>query len=312
MTTNANQADRFSAAHLACLSAFQARTPQRLRERIGDSAGFRLAFDLVARATALRHPEPQLVDRFRQEFGMAPEMLGETDLAHSLLLAASLHATTAIPTLPVSDPVKQLFLDEMFFYADPPAKWREMFRFSEVRFQEMGRIATLQRFPAGQYHWEMAAFPRSWLPRIAQPWAAVTRAFLPMRGFGPLFELHLNDRRKNRVMLLESETALSCYRAARSLALQPDVRGIMTTSWFYCRSTGAVTPHLAWLRRFFVEAGAVAFDLGDASADAGFLIGSADRRRRYDEGSYRPKFTCLLWPRTRVLDWAARHPELAH
>ena len=302
-------AGRFAGATAACRAAFTGLPPQ-LQEKLAGSAGNHRAWELLGRATALRHPEPQLVEDFRRELGGASASLDETDLAHALLLAASLQALSRVPSLPVSDAVKELFVEEFLFYAAPPAAWRARFRFSDVRFQEMGRIATLQRFPAGQYHWELAAFPRSWLPRVAQRWAAVTRAFLPMKGFGPLFELHLNDRRKNRVMLLEKETALSCYRAARSLELQPAVKGIMTSSWFYCVSTGVVTPHLAWLRRFFLEAGAVALDLGEAPADAGFLVGSPDRRRLYEEGKYRPQLTCMLWPRRSVLQWAELHAEL--
>lgn len=307
MTSPEDWAARFRAPEQACRAALEAEPLRRVRERLNGPGGLRRAFDLLARATALRHPQPQLVDEFRAEIGAAP--LPETDLAHALLLAASLHTIPRVPELPVGDLVKALFLDEFAFYAAPPADWRARFRFSDVRFQEMGRIATLQRFPAGQYHWEMAAFPRSWLPKVARRWDVWTRAFLPMRGFGPLFELHLNDRRRNRIVLLETETNLSCYRAAQSLEVQPGVKGIMTMSWLYCESTAAATPHLAWMRRLFLEAGAVIVDLGDAPPDSGFLIGSAERRKLYEQGSYRPQTSCVLWPRARVLRWARRHPE---
>lgn len=256
----------------------------------------------------MRHPQLELADQFQAELGVSPP-LDETDLAHGLLLAASLHAIPQVPRLRVGDAIKALFLEEFGFYAAPPEPWRARFRFSDVRFQEMGRIATLQRFPAGQYHWEMAAFPRSWLPKVARQWGVWTRAFLPMRGFGPLFELHLNDRRKNRIVLLESESNLSCYRAAQSLELQPGVKGIMTMSWLYCESTAAATPHLAWMRRLFLDAGAAIVDLGEAPADSGFLVGSAERRKLYEQGTYRPQTSCVLWPRRRVLEWARQHPE---
>lgn len=272
---------------------------EALEPRFSGPIGPRRAFDLLARATALRQPEWKI----REEFS-SPEG------ARALLVAASLHAITLVPSLPVSDSVKELFADEFFFYAAPPEVWRDKFRFSEVRFQEMARIATLRRFPAGQYHWEMAAFPRSWVPRIEQRWAAFRDAFLPMRGFGPLFELHINDRRKNRVMLAESEHKLSCYRAARSLELQPRVKGMMTASWLYDESTGSVTPHLAWIRRMFLDSGAAILDLGDAPPDSGFLVGSAERRKLFEEGRYRPKMSCVLWPRAQVLRWAAKNPLL--
>jgi hypothetical protein len=307
LTSPEEWTERFRASAQACLAALEAGSLRRVREKLSGADGLRRAFDLLGRATALRHPQPALLDAFRAELGSpAPP---EPDLAHALLLAASLHAIPQVPVLPVGDLVKKLFLDEFGFYAAPPDEWRARCRFSDVRFQEMGRIATLQRFPAGQYHWEMAAFPRSWLPKVARQWRAWTRAFVPMRGFGPLFELHLNDRRKNRILLLESETNLSCYRAAQSLELQPGVKGIMTMSWLYCASTAAATPHLAWMRRLFLDAGAAIVDLGEAPPDSGFLVGSAERRKLYEQGRYRPRTSCVLWPRARVLEWAKQHPE---
>ncbi len=298
MTLPADATEKLSSARYACEAALQ--TGQFFRKLEGPD-GLRRAFDLLAAMTSSRHPERKIPAEFAD--------IPEPDLAYGLLLAASLHTIAQLAALPVSSAVKDLFLDEFLFYAAPPAAWRKRFLFSDVRFQEMGRIATLQRFPAGQYHWELAAFPRSWLPKVAQKWSAVRGALLPMRGFGPLFELHVNERRKNRLVLLENETSLSCYRAARSLELQPGIKGIMTASWLYCESTGVVTPHLAWMRRLFVDAGATIVDLGDAPADSGFLIGSAERRKLYEEGRYRPKLSCVLWPRERVLRWAGEHPE---
>jgi hypothetical protein len=303
-------AEKLSSVTVACQSALVAMTPPAVLEKLRNPAGSQRAFDILARATALRNPETQLLDQFQAEAAIPMDDAAEIAMAQSLLLAAALHTIPQIPTLPVSDSVKQLFAEEFLFYAAPPEQWRSRLRFSEVRFREMGRIATLQRFPAGQYHWELAAFPRSWLPGIAGQWSAALPAFLRMRGFGPLFELHLNDRRKNRVMLLESEAGLSCYKAAQSLALQPGTKGIMTVSWLYCRSTATVTPHLAWMRRFFEQAGATIVDVRDAPSDAGFLVGSAERRKLYEEGSYRPKESCVLWPRQQVLQWMKQHPEL--
>ncbi|HEV2444310.1 MAG TPA: hypothetical protein VGS58_00250 [Candidatus Sulfopaludibacter sp.] len=295
------QPARLTEARRACEEAFQTEAMRDLLSDFAGPQGRRRAFDLLGRAAALRHAEPEVLAQWAA--------IPEPGRAQGLLLAASLHAIEQMPGLPVSDTVKDLFADEFLFYAAPPPQWRERFRLADVRFQEMARIATLQRFPAGQYHWEIAAFPRSWLPRVEQKWTAMRQAFLPMRGFGPVFELHVNDRRKNRVMMSEYETNLSCYRAARSLALQPRMKAIMTASWLYGESTGAVTPHLAWMRRLFREAGAAIVDLGEAPADSGFLIGSAERRKLYEEGRYRPKMSCVLWPRERVLRWAAEHPE---
>ena len=42
-------------------------------------------------------------------------------------------------------------------------------------------------------------------------------------------------------------------RLAETLELQPGLLGLVTASWLYCRTTGDVTPRLAWLRRAKTE-----------------------------------------------------------
>lgn len=130
-----------------------------------------------------------------------------------------------------------------------------------------------------------------------------------MGGFGPVAELHLNERRKNRMILLEKEANLSYFRVARSLEKQPQIRAVMMMSWLFCRSTAVVTPRLEWLRRTLEAGGALLTDLGPADRDAGFLTGSQERRQMYEEGTYRPQSTCVLWPRKQLIAWAKQHPE---
>ncbi len=227
----------------------------------------------------------------------------------ALLLLASLHAAERVPGLPVSDTVKKLFASEFRFFADPPPVWAANFQAGDVRYREMARIATLRRFPAGQFHWEVSAFPRSWVAQARRPLQLLAHVAGRMRGFGPLFEMHLNARRKNRLVLLESEANLSYYRLARSIEKQPEVRGAFTASWLFCESTARVTPRMEWLRRIPLQGGAMIADLGPAPADSGFLTGSDERRRLYEEGAYRPRVSCVLWPRTALIEWANRHPE---
>jgi hypothetical protein len=87
------------------------------------------------------------------------------------------------------------------------------------------------------------------------------------------------------------------------------MRGFMMASWFFCGSTAKVSPRLAWLRTIPEAGGAELFDLGPAPQASGFLIGSEERRKLYEEGAYRPRMTCVLWPREQVLAWAEGRPE---
>jgi hypothetical protein len=227
----------------------------------------------------------------------------------ALLLLASQYAIPRVPALPVTSLIKRLFAEEFQFFANPSPVWAPQMRSDNVRYLEMARVATLRRFPAGQFQWETGAFPRSWLKQAEQPWKVLAYVLGKMRGFGPLLELHVNERRKNRLILLEKEANISYYRVARCLDQQPAVKGIVLTSWLFCESTARITPRLAWLRETPLSAGAMIAELGPAPEDSGFLKGSDERRSLYEQGVYRPKDTCVLWPRKLLLEWAGRHPE---
>jgi len=227
-----------------------------------------------------------------------------------LLLQAAFVGMKQLPDIPVFAEVKNAWAEEVLFFAQAATSWLPAFALSHVRFREMARIVTWRRFPAGQFHWEVSGLPRStfWkipagdVPRVAWYWLA------SLRGFAPLWETHINDRRRNRLTLTEPEGLKSYYRMARSLEMQKDVKGLVTFGWLYCSSTGQVTPRLAWLREFFLHHGGVITSTGFAPGNAGFLVGSEERRRLYEEGRYRPAMTCVLWSRDAILRWASQFP----
>ena len=213
------------------------------------------------------------------------------------------------PALPVAERVKELFADEFVFWANPTPAWIPKFRFDDVRFREMARLATLRRFPAGQFHWEITGLPRSWVFQSPQTLKLLWHVLGRMGGLSPLFEFHLNPRRKGGVMLLEKQANISYFRTAKSIEKQPAIKGLMLASWLYSESTAEVSPHLAWLRTVPQSGGALAVDLGPAPEDSGFLVGGGDRRKKYQEGTYRPRIGCVLWARQDLIAWAKQHPE---
>jgi len=262
------------------------------------------AFQLLSRVTATETPE-----ELRRLCDANPLTKESNAVERALLLLACQHAAAQVPALPVSDRVKQLFADEFDFYANPSPAWIPHFRHDDLRYREMARIATLRRFPAGQFHWEITGLPKSWLLQTPRVLTLLSHVVGRMGGFAPLFEFHINSRRKNRLVLLEKEGNISYYRTAQALALQPHVKGLMLASWLYCESTAKVSPHLAWLRSVPQSGGALAVDLGPVHEDAGFLTGSEERRLLYQQGTYRPCMGCVLWARQDLIAWAARHPE---
>ena len=238
--------------------------------------------------------------------------VGDGAFERFLIVSAACDAIDGLAALPVDERVKDLFCQNFEAYAANPGKLPEPFDLSRASFITMGRIATLSRFPAGQLDWEVSGIPRSWLlkvklrdlPRLVQA------VLLELRGFQPAYFIHLNPNRRNQGNLLERESLRSYHRMARSMERQPEIKGLVAASWLHSPDTFAVSPHLAWLNTVFLENGASVLRLGPADPAAGVLHRSPERQQAYDAGTFTPTEGLVVWPRTAMLAWAARHPEL--
>lgn len=272
-----------------------AHVPPALREPAG-------CFAALASLTGV----PESVDSLRHS---SSEVMEAHSFERWLLLQAALHAIPQLDTLRLPDGVKAFWRDDVLFFARPPQIWLEVFSLDHVRFHEMARIVTFRRFPAGQFHWEISGVPRSFLLRTAPGDLPRSLNFLlrSVRHLRPYAETHVNDRRKNRLTLTQSEGTRSYYLLAQTLRLQPELQGLFTAGWMYCRTTRTVSPRLSWMRDFLVENGALLASMGPAPPDSGFLVGSEERRKLYEQGRYRPQMTYVIWPRTAILQWARRY-----
>jgi hypothetical protein len=233
-------------------------------------------------------------------------------LERVLLLRAWLANVPRIDDLPIVDAVKRLMAEEVRMVAARPATERR-FDFRRNLFVSLSKLATLRRFPAGQLHWEVSGFPRSWLPKV-HPRALPKLAYylaIEMRGVAPTFVIHLNANRKDRAALLERESSRSFFRIAQSAALQPAIKGLVASSWLHSPDTMRVSPHLTALNRVFLENGAIVTTMGPADLESGVFTRSPERRRLYERGEFTPTTGLVVWPRRHMLVWAAAHPELA-
>jgi hypothetical protein len=230
-----------------------------------------------------------------------------------MLLHAVMRNRNRITALRMCDGVMRHFADELRFLADPPEGDHTLLLAPSSHFVATAKVVTLRRFPAGQVHFEVAGIPLSWLVRLG-PWRLTKALTFLARHVGalrPFFSHHLTARRKNRFFLLESEQNRSYYRIAQSLALYPDVKGLVTESWLHSPDTFRVSPHLSWLNKTFQEHGGLILILGKASESSGVFTASIERKRLYDEGRFQPTTAMALWPRRAMLDWANNHPEFA-
>lgn len=230
-----------------------------------------------------------------------------------LLLRAALRYLPRLPQLQVHESVKLLWCKEVQFIAGPPADSLWKFTLGAGPFHAMCRIIAGHKFPAGHHFFEVSAFPRSWLPRIGlRDLPRTLRFFLRQtKGFGPLFETHLNSTMHTITLLIEREFRASFYRMACSLKNRPEVRGIMANSWLHSPETHRVSPHLRFMNKPFEEAGGTIIECGPAAENDGFLAGSEERERLYRSGLYRPTFTSALCSRDQALRWAAEQTRIA-
>jgi hypothetical protein len=252
--------------------------------------------------------------RVRNEILAVRSTVGSSDgsLERVLLLRGALDALPRVSRLPVSDDVKRLFCEAFEYVAAPPPGAK--FEAARASFVALCKLVTLRRFPAGQFHWEISGVPRSWLLKVTGRerlrllfWLAAR-----LKGRAPVMFIHLNAHRRNRFLLTEREADRSYFRMARSLALQPGVKGLVASSWLNSPDTFAISPHLSWMNRTFLENGALVVAMGPADPGSGVLARSPERKAAYDAGTFRPTVGLVIWPRDAMLAWAASHPELGN
>lgn len=228
-----------------------------------------------------------------------------------LLVRAALQVIDAIPDLPVSRAVVEGFYQAFTCFAAPSERLLPSFEAGEYPFVAFAKIATLRRFPAGQFEWEVSGLPRSLYLRVGP--LALPRllywVLLKLGGRAPLFIPHFSIFRKHWLVMRESQVNRSYYQMAEAMKRQPSIRGMLAQSWFYSPDIYEVSPHLSWLRREVAENGGYTTTVGRARIDGGFLEHGTKRRELYETQQFRPADGLVIWPRDAMLRWAAVHPE---
>ncbi len=261
---------------------------------------------LVTESAQSREPIKALKASLQQS-GLNTE---NNSLERLLLVHSALLSLDELSARPVCISVKKSICDEFQFFACPDDDKRSKFQADKSSFVAMCKIATLRRFPAGLFDWEVSGIPRSWVLRV-DPWDFPKVAYfiaVKLGGFSPTFFSHLSGRRKNK-SLSEEEANKSYYRMAQSLEIQPEVKGFAACSWFRSPDTHRVSPHLAWLSKVIVESGGLVTTAGPEDPDCGVFHRSSTRKRLYEAGEFKPTKGLVIWPREAMLKWAVAHPE---
>ncbi|MGH9632979.1 MAG: hypothetical protein ACRD7E_32145 [Bryobacteraceae bacterium] len=284
-----------------------------------ESAELKRAARELERAGTARNSWLSLVEHYwknrRFPEDVAPRLQStEGDFAAQrlLLLQACMRSLEKLPDARLAPSVKTMMCEEYAFLGKPEKNWLHLLKPASPTFRAFVGLSLLARFPCGQLDWEVSGIPRSWLlkvPRLDLP-KILNQLVLRGSGFSPYFVPHTGVRRRPFI-LLEAEEKRAFFRMAQSMELQPEIKGIVRSSWLACGENHRISPHLAWIPKLIVENGGMESNIGASPEDAGFLIGSPVRKKLYESGEWKPKEGLLIWPRDAVLAWAARHPELS-
>ncbi|WP_088330330.1 hypothetical protein [Lacimicrobium sp. SS2-24] len=158
-------------------------------------------------------------------------------------------------------------------------------------------------FPAG----ERVVEPFSVLQRSLMFNAGVTQSLqfiksgLLAGGYKPVFRLHVHLAEQSH--LSENSWRLTCLRLAKMLELNPDIKGIVGSSWYYDPQVPAISPHLGFVNKLLAENGAYWFFSHVESSNSGAFATSRTRKQAFDAGKYIPRNYVVFWPRRRVLNW---------
>ncbi len=228
------------------------------------------------------------------------------------LLRAALGSLAYLPGQPLAPAVIRRLCEVFHDFCDPPRGDTDCRYRPDLDFHgcALAGCAALTRFPAGQLDWERSGLPRSYLLRMPfRDLPRVCRTIVrDLGGLRPCFTAHMGVKRYP-LLFVEVESHRSYHRMAQSMAMQPDVKGLLMEAWFHSPETIRISSHLAWTNRTPLAHGATLTDLGPATPADGFLTGSVERRRLFDAGLYRPTIGLIIWPRRALLAWAAGHPE---
>ena len=233
-------------------------------------------------------------------------------LERFLLLHTALAHLDQVSGLPVSEDVKRRFGAAFSFFADPAdRRWRANFEVGGSSFLSLCKLATLRRFPAGEWEWEVSGLPRSWLMQVAPTHVPrLAMSLLTLGGFSPLVFPHLGVLRPKRIMLVEKEINRSYYQIASSVERQPSIRGLIASAWFFAPAAYESSPHLSWLATFFQNNGGSVIPM-KARRDHGSVSRNGNQPGKHDANAASDApMGLVLWPREQMLSWAAAHPEL--
>jgi hypothetical protein len=174
--------------------------------------------------------------------------------------------------------------------------------------KDMG-ICRLHLIPAGTRLLEVTGFSR-------KPFISNWQSFIPnlcflmfnVKASWPMYEMHVHM--SNLTDFHELGWKQCLVRIGQLLKLNPQIRGLHGTCWFYDPVLSIVSPHLAYLRDIPCNNGAKTFFVKDDDAKSEAFTKSKSRKLLFLDNRYTPKLFLLVWPRKNLIAFSDQHQHL--
>ncbi len=176
------------------------------------------------------------------------------------------------------------------------------------------RIVAFGRVPVGVEHIELGGVPRSLLWKGgARQALQVAGAVLQAGGAAPFYSAHLTHGVKPWAFLMayNADTLAVWQRnVAECLRMNPGVRGLIASSWWYDPQIRTVAPHLAFLTEGSLAHGAILARTGPTEGSKkNALAHSPERQALHAAGRYDPTSYSVIWTRDALISWARRSKD---
>ena len=255
-------------------------------------------------ASFLKSPFARLIRQVREEQGTA----ASSDLLRETLARFLDRQRPAIDGLNLPDAVRKLIgkeFDRIRVLTGSGAA--ADFDVGEHSLRCDFRIAGFGRVPVGVEHMELSGVPRSLAYRggIAQG-ARFLQMLWHSGRLVPYYQIHMSHgvAPAHFGLVYTPRSQSRMFRnIADCLKLNPQICGLIASSWWYDPALETVSPGLGYLRRGFVERGALLFRYGPPANDHA-TANSPQRAKLVEEGKYRPMTYTIVWPRGMMIRWA--------
>ena len=174
--------------------------------------------------------------------------------------------------------------------------------------KDMG-ICSLRLIPTGVRLLEVTGFSRkpllnNWIRLIPNLYFL----FFCVRAAKPLYEMHVHMSNLGDFNPAGWQQCL--VRIGQLLRLNPEIKGLHGTSWFYDPALKGISSHLAYLREIPCNHGAKVFFVQNDSANSEAFTKSKSRHVRFVNKEYTPKLFLLIWPRKELINFSDQHQHL--